>query len=253
MNIGKYSIDFLGVSILDGKYTLQPHIAVSLGEFLVKLTSTKQIQHFLGIVNYMSDFIPKVSRYRNCLAQLLKRTPPDWNFGHTEAVQQLKRLAEKLPPLQIPRVGKRILQTNASNEYWATTLFKEINGKRNICGYKSGAFKSSELHYHSTFKEILAVKHGIEKLQFHFLGHNFLVEMDMSSFPKMLQFKRKMLPHPQLLRWSNWFSQQSFQVKHTKGKDNLITDYLSRKPPAINTTIVPPPLCVYPITDPSSS
>ena len=77
--------------------------------------------------------------------------------------------------------------------------------------------------------------------------------MDMSSFPKMLQFKRKMLPHPQLLRWLNWFSQWSFQVKHIKGKDNLITDYLSRKPPALSTTIIPPPLCVYPITDPSLS
>ena len=55
--------------------------------------------------------------------------------------------------------------------------------------------------------------------------------MDMPSFPKMLQFKRKMLPHPQLLRWSNWFSQWSFQVKHIKGKDNLITYYFFRKPP----------------------
>ena len=77
--------------------------------------------------------------------------------------------------------------------------------------------------------------------------------MDMSSFPKMLQFKRKMLLHPQLLRWSYWFSQWSFLVKHIKGNDNLITDYLSRKSPVLNTTIISPPLCVYPITDPSSS
>ena len=111
----------------------------------------------------------------------------------------MKRLSEKLPPLQIPGPGKRILQTDASDEYWAAALFEEIDGKRNICGYKSGAFKPLELHYHSTFKEILAIKHGIEKFQFHLLGHNFLVEMDMSSFPKML-------PHPQLLRWANWFS-----------------------------------------------
>ena len=69
----------------------------------------------------------------------------------------------------------------------------------------------------------------------------------------MLQFKRKMLPHPQLLRWANWFSQWSFQVKHIKGKDNLITDYFSRKPPVLNTTIISSPLCVYPIIDPSSS
>ena len=183
----------------------------------------------------------------------MKNNPPKWDSTHTKAVQQLKKLAEKLPPLQILETGKRILQTDAIDEYWAAALFEELDGKRNICGYKSGAFKPSELHYHSTFKEILAVKRGIEKFQFHLLGHHFLVEMDMSSFPKMFQFKRKMLPHPQLLRWSNWFSQWSFQVKHIKGRDNLITDYLSRKPPVLNTTILPSPLCVYPVTDPSSS
>ena len=71
----------------------------------------------------MSDFTPKISRYRNCLAQLLKKSPPEWNSAHTEAVQQLKRLSKKLPPLQIPGPGKRILQTNASDEYWAAALF----------------------------------------------------------------------------------------------------------------------------------
>ena len=30
------------------------------------------------------------------------------------------------------------------------------------------------------------------------------------------------------------------KVKHIKGKDNLITDYLSRKPLVLNTTIIPP-------------
>ena len=33
MVIGQSSIDFLGVNISDGKYTLQPHIASSLVEF----------------------------------------------------------------------------------------------------------------------------------------------------------------------------------------------------------------------------
>ena len=138
---------------------------------------------------------------------IVKEVSPEWNSIYIEAMQQLKKLAEKLPPLQIPGLSKRILQIDASDEYWAATLFEEVDGKRSICGYKSGAFKPSKLYYHSTFKEILAVKYGIEKFQFHLIGHNFLVEMDMSSFPKMLQFKRKMLPHPQLLRWANWFSQ----------------------------------------------
>ena len=41
MVIGQSSIKFLGVSVLDGKYTLKPHIAASLGEFPNKLTSAK--------------------------------------------------------------------------------------------------------------------------------------------------------------------------------------------------------------------
>ena len=41
MVIGQSSIDFLGVSISDRKYTLQPHIAISLGEFSDKLISAK--------------------------------------------------------------------------------------------------------------------------------------------------------------------------------------------------------------------
>ena len=150
MVIGQSSIDFLGVSRSNRTYTLQPHIAVSLGEFLDKLTSAKQIQQLLGIVNYMFDLISKISRYRNCLAQLLKKTPPEWNSVHTEALQQLKRLVEKLPLLQIPGPGKRILLTNASDKYQVVALFEEIDGKRNICGYKSGAFKLSKLYYHPT-------------------------------------------------------------------------------------------------------
>ena len=35
------------------------------------------------------------------------------------------KLAKKLHPLQIPRPGKRILQTDANDEYWATALFEK--------------------------------------------------------------------------------------------------------------------------------
>nr|GEZ01868.1 putative reverse transcriptase domain, viral movement protein [Tanacetum cinerariifolium] len=119
--------------------------------------------------------------------------------------------------------------TDASDECWgAVLLVQDNNNKRHVYGYKSGTFKASEKHYHSTFKEILAVKRGIKKFQFHLIRHEFQVEMDMSSFSRMLQFKRKMLPHAQLLRWSNWFSQWKFTVKHIKGTENVVADFLSR-------------------------
>nr|GEZ56999.1 putative reverse transcriptase domain, viral movement protein [Tanacetum cinerariifolium] len=65
-------------------------------------------------------------------------------LGQTEAVKAIKSLPEKMPPLKIPAsLEKRILQKDASDEF----------------------------------------KRGIEKFQFHLIGHDFQVEMDMSSFP----------------------------------------------------------------------
>ncbi|KAK8512148.1 hypothetical protein V6N12_031876 [Hibiscus sabdariffa] len=110
-------------------------------------------------------------------------------------------------------------------------LFEEKDKKRHLCGYKSGRFSDVEIHYHSTFKEILAVKKAISKFEFHLIGHHFLVEMDMSSFPQMLKFKQKTVPHPQLLRGAEWFSKYSFECKHIKGKTNVLADLLTRPKP----------------------
>lgn len=65
-----------------------------------------------------------------------------------------------------------------------------------MCGYKSGHFKSSEQNYRLTFKEILAVKHSIEKFEFHLSAYHFIVELDMTSFPSMLVLKSKKLSNP---------------------------------------------------------
>ena len=240
MHLAKTDIDFLGMHIKDGRYAPQPHIAHHLLQFPDQLTSAKQIQQFLGIVNYVSDFIPHVSRYRSLLSRLLRKDAPSWSKDHTSAVQALKSIVPQLPPLQIPhKQGTRILQTDASDTQWGAVLLQDVNGTRQICGYKSGYFKQSEQHYHSTYKEILAVKNGISKFQFHLVGHHFIIEMDMSAFPNMLHFKNKTLPQPQLLRWSNWFSQWNFTVNRIKGRNNVLADFLSRMHPPEEPPVLP--------------
>ena len=56
-------------------------------------------------------------------------------------------------------------------------------------GHASGQFKEVEKHYHTTFKEALTIKNGINNFDFHLRGHQFQVHMDNSSFPKILEFK----------------------------------------------------------------
>ncbi|CDP20417.1 unnamed protein product [Coffea canephora] len=74
-------------------------------------------------------------------------------------------------------------------------------------------------------------KRSEQKFSFFLISHHFLVEIDMGSFPKMLQFKQKIVPNPQLLRWSVWFPQYSFDVKNIKGKKNIVSDFFSSKEP----------------------
>ncbi|KAL4563654.1 hypothetical protein LXL04_027699 [Taraxacum kok-saghyz] len=179
MEVGVSSIEFLGMKISDGKYQPQSHIAKELVHFPDELRSQKEIQQFLGVVNYMSDFLPKLSTHTVWLFPMLKKNPPTWTKRQTEAVREIKKLADVMPPLKIPSTtDKKILQTDASDDYWGEVLLIEDSSSViSICGYKSGTFKVSEHHYHSTFKEILAWK---------------------------------------------------FIVKHIKGTDNVLADFLSR-------------------------
>ncbi|KAH9680134.1 hypothetical protein KPL71_026431 [Citrus sinensis] len=92
-------------------------------------------------------------------------------------------------------------QTDASDTSWGALLLEQINKKEYLIGHASGHFSPAQQHYHTIYKEILAVKNGIKKFEYHLLGHRFLIRLDNSSFPKVLQFK---------------------------GQKNLIPDFLSR-------------------------
>ncbi|KAH9716851.1 hypothetical protein KPL71_021595 [Citrus sinensis] len=222
------NVEFLGMIIKDGHYQPGKHIAQELLHFPDQQLSKRQIQQFLGIINYIRDFIPHVDRYTHHLSALLKKKPPEWNADHTIAVTTLKQIAQNPPPLKLITDGRRILQTDASDESWGAILLEEINGKENFIAYASGHFSDTQKHYHSVFKEILAVKNGIKKFEYHLIGHHFLIRMDSSAFPNIFHFKGKTVPEKMLLRLKDWFSKYDFSVKHIKRSQNLIPDMLSR-------------------------
>lgn len=64
----------------------------------------------------------------------------------------------------------------------------------------------------------------------------------------MLVPKSKRLPYPQLVWWNEWFANYSFIVKHVKGKDNIVPDYLTRptyKKPSEPIIFYTHPLHIY--------
>ena len=227
-HIGLHEVEYLGMRISNGKIQPGPHLVEHLPDFPDTNLTRKQIQQFLGIINYIRIFIPKVSRYMSPLSKLLKKDPIPWGPEQTKAIQSLKALCKTPLPLHIPSTGHRILQTDSSDEFWGALLLEKIHTTLHYCGHASGQFSDPEKHYHISIKEILSVKYAIKKFEFHLIGHQFTIQMDNSSFPKILEFRNKMIPEPQLLRLKDWFSKYQFTVQHIPGKSNILADFLSR-------------------------
>ena len=69
-------VEFIGMHFKDGQYIAQPHIAQELHNFPDSNFTKKQVQQFLRIVNYVSEFIPNLTKMISPLRQLLKKYSP---------------------------------------------------------------------------------------------------------------------------------------------------------------------------------
>ncbi|KAH9716979.1 hypothetical protein KPL71_021656 [Citrus sinensis] len=81
---------------------------------------------------------PIVAIHTSQLSRMLKKQCPPWGPAQIEAVKQLKVIAQSPPPLRIPTTGQRILQTDASDDYWSAILLERIDGMDYLCAYASG-------------------------------------------------------------------------------------------------------------------
>ncbi|GAV66114.1 hypothetical protein CFOL_v3_09624, partial [Cephalotus follicularis] len=56
----------------------------------------KQLQRFLGSLNYIRDFIQNLQDLCTPLYQRLRKTPPRWIDKHTQLIKQIKIYAKEI-------------------------------------------------------------------------------------------------------------------------------------------------------------
>jgi len=54
------NIDFLGIHVVEGHIHMQLHVLTKLVDFPNELKDTKMIQRFLGVLNYIHKYIPRL-------------------------------------------------------------------------------------------------------------------------------------------------------------------------------------------------
>ena len=80
MILATNDIQFLGMKISQGTCTPEMHIGQSISDFPEENLSKHQVQQFLGVINYVREFLLEAAKLINPLNQMLKKKPPDWGM-----------------------------------------------------------------------------------------------------------------------------------------------------------------------------
>ena len=97
MQLFQHTIEFLGVIIGNGKILLQPYISEKILTFLDKIEETKELQKFIGLLNYARPFIKNLSRIAGPLfSKVGSKGHQYFNQEDIKLVKTLKDLVTKL-------------------------------------------------------------------------------------------------------------------------------------------------------------
>ena len=134
----------------------------------------QQLQYFLGMVTYLSPFIPSLSTHTAPLWELLKKDSEFmWNPAYQEAFNQIKKLVCKDTTLRYFNVQKPVtVQVDASKKALGAALLQEG------CpvAFASKALTSTEQQYANIEHEMVACIFGAERFHTYVFGWAFTIE-----------------------------------------------------------------------------
>ena len=160
--------------MIDGCNPVQTKVSVM--NTMPEPSSKKEVQSFIGMINYLSKFSTRLSELSEPIWELSKeRVPFNWGPEHREAFDAIKKELVKAPILAYYDPKKEmVLQTYASIKGLGTCLLQ--NGKPVYVATK--ALTETQKGYITIELESLVVVWAMEKFHHFIYGTHFILEMD---------------------------------------------------------------------------
>ena len=205
-------------------------------------TTVKEVQQFLGVINYHRAHIKKFSEISRPLFAIIKKDADfEWETDQKVAFETLKTALTSSPVLAFPRINDEpfILDTDASEAAIGAELLQVQDGEERVISYGSYALTPSQRNYCVTRKELLAIVRFTRQFRHYLLGQRFYVRTDHSSLTWLLSFKN---PSGLLARWLEELSQYDMVIQYRKGRTHSNADGQSRIPDTV-------PFCKFYVSD----
>ena len=185
----------------------------------------EQVQSFIGMVNYLSKFLARLSKLTESIRELCKEKEPfNWGPEHKSAFHLIKKEIVAAPILAYYNPNKpMILQTNASCKGLGTCLFQN---QRPVY-FASRGLRETQKGYVAIELESLAVTWAMEKFDHFLYGNEFILETDQKPLEVILS-KSLNQATPRLQRILIRTFPYHFKVRYIPGLTNHVADCLSR-------------------------
>ncbi|KAF8756857.1 hypothetical protein RHS01_03817 [Rhizoctonia solani] len=224
------TVDYLGIVISPAGFSMDQKKIEAVTSWPQPKT-VKQVQAFLGFVNYLRRFIPNFSLVACPLHNLTKKETP-WSWGNLEeaAFQELKSLVTRSPVLihsdpSLPYY----LETDASGVAMGAILSQQGEDNRlHPIAYMSKSFSGAEANYDTHDKELLAIIKALEEWRIFLEATDKPVQVftDHRNLEYWMQARTFNRRHA---RWRVFLSDFNFEIHYCPGKQSGKPDALSRR------------------------
>ena len=162
---------------------------------------------------------------------MIKKKSPKklvWTESQLQCFDDLKvALSSDIKLFQINPSLPFILQTDASSYAVGAILGQRLTPNGPVLPVQciSKKLNETQQRYSTIEKEAYAIVWAVEKFSFYLLGTHFIIESDHQPLSYINKYSKS---KDKLRRWELILENYDYQIKYIPGKENLMSDCLSR-------------------------
>ena len=194
------------------------------------LTTPKGCRSFTGMVNFLSMFCPELQKLLKLIYNLTRKGRQFiWGKEQQEAFKEIKHRIIKAPILHMPNCeGRFHLYSDMSKFATGSALYKIQNGKPKLIAYASKRLPEAIRSYSITELELCGLAINIASFSHLLKRVDFGAIVDHLTLTHIIKSKAELVT-TRIKRLLKLISSYSFKLYYMKGKDMILSDFLSRQ------------------------
>ena len=190
----------------------------------------KQCKSFAGMVNFVSIFCPDLQKLLKSIYDLMRKGRQFvWGKEQQDTFEEIKHRLQKPPVLHMPdKIGRFQLYSDTSKYATGSALYQIQNGKPKLIEYASKRLPEAARNYSITEFEICGLAINITSFAHLLRKVDFDAVVDHLAITQIMRSKVELATN-RIKRLLEVLSAYSFNLYHIKGKDMILSDFLSRQ------------------------